>query len=272
MSKEWNKQTPWCASNLQQPFQLVSTYRCCTQGQQWKTPSHWLQSSEQSHMEIHITMPKVEDIFSKLNSAKYFSTIDLCTGYNHIPLNEDSIRKTAFTSPFGKYQYLKVPFGLAQHQHTSKNSWIKYWKIILCYFLPRWYYYLQQNWRRTLGPSTESFPQTLQCRTTYEIEQVPLLCQGISIFGPCPQHNQYKATTFQSSRYLTDETPKNAKQGTAFLGLVCYYCKFIKNFAHIAKSPNSPYMSSCHHAAFNTLKSAFTEAPILHYQILQNTT
>ena len=30
------------------------------------------------------------------------------------PLNEDSIPKTAFISPFGIYEYLKVPFGLAQ--------------------------------------------------------------------------------------------------------------------------------------------------------------
>ena len=58
-------------------------------------------------------MPRFEDI-SKLNSAKYFSTLDLCAGYHHILLDEDSITKTAFTSPFGKYKYLKVPFGLAQ--------------------------------------------------------------------------------------------------------------------------------------------------------------
>ena len=59
-------------------------------------------------------MPRVEDILSKLHGAKYFSTLDLHTGYHHIPLNEDSIPKTAFTSPFGKYEYMKVPYGLAQ--------------------------------------------------------------------------------------------------------------------------------------------------------------
>ena len=59
-------------------------------------------------------MPKVEDIFSKLNSAKYFSTLDLWPGYQHIPLDKSSIPKTAFNSPFGKYEYVKVPFWLAQ--------------------------------------------------------------------------------------------------------------------------------------------------------------
>ena len=60
------------------------------------------------------SMPKVEDIFPKLNGAKYFSTLDLRASYHHIPLDKCSIPKTAFNSPFGKYEYVKVPFGLAQ--------------------------------------------------------------------------------------------------------------------------------------------------------------
>ena len=41
-------------------------------------------------------MPKVEDIFSKLNGATYFTTLDLHAGYQHIPLDKSSIPKTAF--------------------------------------------------------------------------------------------------------------------------------------------------------------------------------
>ena len=59
-------------------------------------------------------MPKVQDIFSKLNGATYFTTLDIRTGYHHIPLDKPSIPKTAFNSPFGKFEYVKVPFGLAQ--------------------------------------------------------------------------------------------------------------------------------------------------------------
>ena len=54
-------------------------------------------------------MPKVEDNFSKLNGATYFTTLDLCTGYHHIPLDKSSIPKTAFNSPFGKFEYVNSP-------------------------------------------------------------------------------------------------------------------------------------------------------------------
>ena len=59
-------------------------------------------------------MPKVEDIFSKLNRAIYFTTLDLHAGYHPIPLDKSSIPKTAFNSPFRKYEYVKVLFRLAQ--------------------------------------------------------------------------------------------------------------------------------------------------------------
>ena len=45
-------------------------------------------------------MPKVEDIFSKLNRATYFTTLDLHAGYHHILLDKPSIPKTAFNSLF----------------------------------------------------------------------------------------------------------------------------------------------------------------------------
>ena len=45
-------------------------------------------------------MPKVEDIYSKLNGATYFTTLDLQAGYHHVPLDKPSIPKTAFNSPF----------------------------------------------------------------------------------------------------------------------------------------------------------------------------
>ena len=59
-------------------------------------------------------MLKVQDTFLKLNGPKYFTTLDLRAGYHQIPLDKLSILKIAFNSPFGKYEHIIVPFGLAQ--------------------------------------------------------------------------------------------------------------------------------------------------------------
>ena len=53
-------------------------------------------------------------MYVKLKSVRVFSTTDLRSGYHHIALGKDSRVKTAFVMPFGKYEFLMVPFGLAQ--------------------------------------------------------------------------------------------------------------------------------------------------------------
>ena len=88
-------------------------------------------------------MPKVEDISVQLNDMEYFSTLDLWARYHHIPLDESSILKTAFTSPFRKY--IKVPFGLTQAPAFSRNSWQVFQRISFHSCLPEWYNHLQQD-------------------------------------------------------------------------------------------------------------------------------
>ena len=61
-----------------------------------------------------ILLLKIDEMYAKLKEAKFFSIIDLRSGYYHIALGKDLRAKTAFVMPFGKYKFLQVPFGLAQ--------------------------------------------------------------------------------------------------------------------------------------------------------------
>ena len=61
-----------------------------------------------------VPLPKIDEMYAVLCGAKIFTTLDLRSGYYHINLNEESKAKTAFVTPFGKYEFNSVPFGLAQ--------------------------------------------------------------------------------------------------------------------------------------------------------------
>ena len=61
-----------------------------------------------------VPLPKIDEMYGRLKGAKYFTTLDLRSGYYHIGLSENSKAKMAFVTPFGKYQFEVVPFGLAQ--------------------------------------------------------------------------------------------------------------------------------------------------------------
>ena len=51
-----------------------------------------------------IKTAKIDYIWSKLKGAKYFSILDILSGYHHISIHPDSRPKTAFTCPYGKFQ------------------------------------------------------------------------------------------------------------------------------------------------------------------------
>ena len=68
---------------------------------------------ERGQISLH-PLPKIDEMYAKLKGAKVFSTIDLRSGYYHITLGKNSRDQTAFVMPFGKYEFLMVPFGLAQ--------------------------------------------------------------------------------------------------------------------------------------------------------------
>ena len=50
-----------------------------------------------------VPLPKIDEIYGRLKGAKYFTTLDLRSGYYHIGLSENSKAKMAFVTPFGKY-------------------------------------------------------------------------------------------------------------------------------------------------------------------------
>ena len=62
------------------------------------------------------------DLFQNLNGDKFFSKIDLSKGYWQITIPEGDIPKTAFVTPDGSYEFLKVPFGLMNAAATMKHG------------------------------------------------------------------------------------------------------------------------------------------------------
>ena len=57
-------------------------------------------------------MPLISDILTRLNKKTVFSKIDLAKAFHQIPVNPADICKTAVITPFGLFEYLKMPFGL----------------------------------------------------------------------------------------------------------------------------------------------------------------
>nr|XP_024655059.1 uncharacterized protein LOC112430808 [Maylandia zebra] len=57
-------------------------------------------------------MPRVDELLDRLGTARFFTTLDLTKGYWQIPLSAEAREKTAFSTPYGLYQFVTLPFGL----------------------------------------------------------------------------------------------------------------------------------------------------------------
>ena len=216
-------------------------------------------------------MPKVEDIFSQLNGAKYFSTLDLRAGYHHIGLTTDSIPKTAFTSPFGKYKYVKVPFRLAQapaYFQELMTGVLKDLPFAMAYLDNIIIY--SSTPEEHLEHIRTVFEKLRDAQLSMKLSKCHFFTKEIKYLGHILGKEGIKPVPAKTEAIKIMHPPVNPKQVHAFLGLVGYYRKFIRNFAKIAKPLTMLTQmdvkfewKEIHQDAFMKLREAIIQAPIL---------
>jgi hypothetical protein len=187
-------------------------------------------------------LPQVADLVDSLSGHRYFSTLDLASGYWQVPMEESSQEKTAFVIPGGgHFEFLRMPFGLTNAVPTFQRLM----SVVLEGLLPlRCLVYLDDV--LVIGRSFEQHLENLEAvleaiskaglkvkpsKCHFAQSSVDFLSFIISDSGLAPDCKKVEAI----SRY---PTPKNLTELRRFLGMASYYRRFISGFSDIASPLN----------------------------------
>ena len=220
-------------------------------------------------------LPRIDDALDSLAGSKYFSTLDLQSGYHQVAMHPESKEKTAFISHAGLYQFNVLSFGLtnAPPQFQRLMSRVLHgleWKVCLVYmddiiiFSPSFAEHLSRLklvFDRFRAANLKLKPS----KCYFSRDSVNYLGFVVSSKGIAP--DPYKLDAVRSF-----PTPKTVKEVRSFLGLCNYYRRFVKDFANIAspldhltrKNVRFSWSSDCE-IAFAELKSRLCSPPILAY-------
>ena len=219
-------------------------------------------------------MPNIEQIFSKLSKAKYFSKIDLSKGYWQVPLTEQAKDMTSFETSTGLWRFNKMPFGLVCAPSTFCRLMRKVLKgldsvdsfvddILVFTF----------TWEEHIA----SLQDVLGRLRLASLTAKPSKCSIGYCNLECLGHVIGEASTLRPAQDKIEavqraERPTTKKQVRSFLGVVGFYRKFIPNFSAIAVPltdltkkglPNKVNWGESHERAFQTLKQSLIGPPVL---------
>ena len=188
------------------------------------------------NLTLHLLL-KIDELYTKLGGAKIFSALDLTSGYYHIELGSTSRVKTAFVTPFGKWEFNMVPFGLAQAPAYFQALILEVLKGLSHFAIA----YLDDIiiFRQTgeehlkhleiiFGRLKEAGLKLKRSKCSFMKLHLEYLGHLISETGIEPMPDKLTAI----KEMPAPRSPKEIKQ---FLGLVGYYKKFILRFSDIAK-------------------------------------
>jgi hypothetical protein len=182
-------------------------------------------------------LPNIEEVIRKLGQGyKYFSKLDLKSGFYQIPINERDKQKTAFITPFGLFQFNVLPMGLKNSPPTFQKVMTNTLKscrsfslvylddiIVFSRSFPEHLYHLEQVLQALRDKSLILNPS--KCKLVY---------QQIDYLGHIISENHVQPSTEKIAAILQIKEPTTLSQANHFLGALSWYRKFLPNFSSIA--------------------------------------
>jgi hypothetical protein len=218
-------------------------------------------------------LPRVDELFDRLQGAKYFSKIDLRSGYHQIRIANEDVPKTAFRTRYGHYEFLVLPFGLtnapATFMHLMHQSFREHLDNFVIVFLDDILIF-----SKTLEEHEAHVRKVLEILRKEKLYAKESKCElfktEVEFLGHIVGRDGVRMMEDKVKAVQDWPTPTRVTHVRAFLGMAGYYRKFVKDFSKIA-APLSDLTKETvkfdwghpQEEAFRRLKDAISKGPVL---------
>ena len=222
-------------------------------------------------------IPRTQDCLDTVAGAKLFSSLDITSAYNQVPVREEDIPKTAVVTKHGLFEFETMPFGLCNAPATFQRmmeialSGLQ-WSTCLIYLDDVLIFSdtLQQHIQRLEEVLSRIRGACLKLKPA----KCHLFKSEVAFLGHILSADGVKPNEENIQKILAWEPPKTAKQVQSFLGMANYYRRFVKDYSHLArplveltrKTQKFVWTDKCQ-AAFETIQKRMTSPPILSHPL-----
>jgi hypothetical protein len=181
-------------------------------------------------------LPKIDDLMDCLSGAKFFSKIDLKSGYHQIRMREGDEWKTSFKTNEGLYEWLVMLFGLTNAPSTFMRLMNKVLKDFLGKFVIMYLddiLIFSKSEEEHLGHLNLVMKRLQQEKLLINLKKSSFMKKELIYLGFMISSNELKMDPKKVKVIKEWSSPRNIFEVKSFHGLASFYRKFIRNFSGI---------------------------------------
>ena len=220
-------------------------------------------------------LPRIDDTLDLLAQNRFFSTLDLASGYWQVKMSPEAQEKTAFNTPNGLYEFVSMPFGLCNAPATFQRL-----MEVVMHGLARECCMVYMDDTLVLGKTFEEhlenlskvFARLRKAKLTLKAKKCRFARREVEYLGHIVSEHGVAADPAKLKAVREFPQPTDVKSLRSFLGLASYYRRFIPKFSKIAgplyfltrNGVSFDWTESCQET-FEQLKQLLTQSPVLAF-------
>jgi len=215
-------------------------------------------------------LPRCDDLLASLHGMKYFTAIDLESGFWQINMAGKDAEKTAFVTTFGAWEYVKMPFGLKNAPATFQRTMdavlagLK-WQCCLVYIDDILIFSKEKS--EHIDNISDVFSRLIEAGLKLKPSKCELFKEEVLFVGHLVSASGIRPNPAKVQSIRDTPEPTTTKQVESFLGVVNYFRKFVPDFSRRAVGlydvKKEFRWGPEQAAAFKDLKEALCSEPVL---------